>query len=76
MSNDFGKKIPWFLFQIHREIRNLAAAHSSVASIFSLGKSHENRDQLAIKVNNIEIYQNVWDCCVPTGREETKNHRS
>ncbi|EDO46924.1 predicted protein [Nematostella vectensis] len=38
------------LSEIHAEILALAKAYSSVASNFSLGKSYENRDQLAIKI--------------------------
>ncbi|KAJ7377902.1 corticosteroid- binding protein [Desmophyllum pertusum] len=40
------------LGEIHSEIRSLANKHSSVASIISLGKSYENRDQLAIKIKS------------------------
>ena len=36
--------------QIHSEIRQLASLHTDVASIMSLGKSYERREQLAIKV--------------------------
>ena len=38
------------LTQIHSEIRQLASLHTDVASIMSLGKSYERREQLAIKV--------------------------
>lgn len=40
------------LGEIHSEIRKLASQHSDVASTFSLGKSLQNRDQLAIKIKS------------------------
>jgi len=39
------------LNEIHQEIRTLASQHSDIASIINVGKSYENRDQLAIKIN-------------------------
>ncbi|KAL9959382.1 hypothetical protein ACROYT_G032704 [Oculina patagonica] len=38
--------------EIHSEIRRLASLHSDVASTFSLGKSYEGREQLAIKIKS------------------------
>jgi len=78
--------------EIHSEIRRLAAAHSSVASTFSLGKSHENRDLLAIKIKeghgkkdlfffNCGIHAREWispSTCMYMIRQilETRNHNS
>ncbi|XP_032219717.1 carboxypeptidase B [Nematostella vectensis] len=48
------------LSEIHAEILALAKAYSSVASNFSLGKSYENRDQLAIKINKGGSKKNLF----------------
>lgn len=40
------------LGEIHSEIRSLASQHSDVASIFTLGRSYEGREQLAIKLKS------------------------
>ena len=49
----------FFFVQIHSEIQKLASAHSDVASTFSLGKSLQNRDQLAIKVCFLVAYYDL-----------------
>ena len=43
-----------------QELRNLANQNSRVASLFTVGKSYEGREQLAIKVNkNFKLFRTV-----------------
>ncbi|XP_068714992.1 carboxypeptidase B-like [Montipora foliosa] len=47
------------LSEIHSELKSLASRYS-FASVFSLGKSYENRDQLAIKIKSSDNTQGVF----------------
>jgi len=64
-SNGFNYDTYNRLGDIQTEVKRLASVHSDKASLFSVGKSYENRDMLAIKVSSGSAKPAIWiDGCI------------
>jgi len=64
-SNGFNYNTYNRLDAIQTEVKRLASVHSSKASLFSVGKSYEGRDMLAIKISSGSPKPVIWiDGCI------------